>query len=84
MWALAKAPKLFFFYIYMINNERICCYASVIMFIISSSSGELCFPFYGHCQSTLWSKCRMKAFLRAEKEQGLIEEVTVSSNPELF
>lgn len=51
-WALAKAPKHFFF-LYVISDERNCCYVSVIMFIISSSFGKLCFPFYSHCQSTL-------------------------------
>lgn len=83
MWALAKAPKHFFF-IFMINDERNCCYASVIMFIVSPSLGILCVPFYGHCQGTLWSEDSMKAFLRAEKEQVLIEHVTVSSNPDVF
>lgn len=83
MWALAKAPKHFFF-IYMIHDESNCCSASIIMFIISSSLGKFWFPFYSHCQSTLWSEGRMKAFLRAEERQVLIEQFTLSSNPDLF
>ena len=75
MWALAVAPEHLFL-IYVIRDERNCCYASIIVFIISSSLGEFCFPFYSHCQDTLWSEDSMKAYLRAEKEQMLIERVS--------
>lgn len=83
MWALAKAPELFNLYIDTLNAGGSYCYASTVVFIISSSLAKLCFPFCSHCQNTLWSEGWIKAFLRAEKEQALVEQVTLCSNSDL-
>lgn len=77
-WARAELPQHLFF-LCLINDERNCCYASVIIFIMSALLGKLDFQLYGHCQNTLWSEGRVKELLRAEKKQVLIEQLIISS-----